>query len=103
MLHLAGLAPLPATAAAAAATTALSHRSHHAGDVVMQHTEGTQPPASWDEWLAASVAQLRQHSLFRTLRPTVPGLSAVEVRARAGVHRQPAGACYQRHMLWVKP
>lgn len=32
----------------------------------------------WDDWLAASVAGLQQRNLFRTLRPTVPGLSAVE-------------------------
>lgn len=47
----------------------------------MQQAEEPQASGSWDTWLAASVAQLRQHSLFRTLRPTVPGLSAVEVRA----------------------
>jgi 8-amino-7-oxononanoate synthase len=37
--------------------------------------------SGWDEWLAASVADLQRRSLFRTLRPTVPGLSAVEVGA----------------------
>ena len=47
----------------------------------MQQAQEAQPPASWDDWLTSSVAQLRQRSLFRTLRPTVPGLSAVEVRA----------------------
>ena len=41
---------------------------------------GTAP--SWDHWLAASVAGLQERSLFRTLRPTVPGLSAVEVGAQ---------------------
>ena len=38
---------------------------------------------SWSQWLAASVGGLQQRSLFRTLRPTVPGLSAVEVGAQA--------------------
>lgn len=33
--------------------------------------------------MAASVAGLQQRNLFRTLRPTVPGLSAVEVRRAA--------------------
>ncbi|KAL4451868.1 hypothetical protein ABPG75_007530 [Micractinium tetrahymenae] len=36
------------------------------------------PPEAWEQWLEGSVASLHERSLFRTLRPTVPGLSAVE-------------------------
>ncbi|KAL4856178.1 8-amino-7-oxononanoate synthase [Chlorella vulgaris] len=35
-------------------------------------------PDDWQQWLASSVAGLHSRSLFRMLRPTVPGLSAVE-------------------------
>lgn len=34
----------------------------------------------WDAWLSSSLAGLHSGNLFRTLRPTVPGTSAVEVR-----------------------
>lgn len=33
----------------------------------------------WDAWLGSSLAGLRERELFRTLRPTIPGRSAVEV------------------------
>ena len=40
----------------------------------------TYDATGWEQWLASNLAGLQQRSLFRTLRPTVPGLSAVEVR-----------------------
>ncbi|PSC69499.1 8-amino-7-oxononanoate synthase isoform A [Micractinium conductrix] len=41
--------------------------------------EPATPPGPWGQWLDASVNSLHARSLFRTLRPTVPGQSAVEV------------------------
>lgn len=74
-------ARLAAAAAAAALDPLPPAASPLTQGAAMQQAQEAQPPASWDDWLANSVAQLRQRSLFRTLRPTVPGLSAVEVRA----------------------
>lgn len=36
----------------------------------------------WDSWLETKVDALHQRSLFRTLRPTIPGQSAIEVQMR---------------------
>ena len=60
----------------------LSDPAHSTVDDVKMgaiQVEDAETAPSWDQWLAASVAGLQERSLFRTLRPTVPGLSAVEV------------------------
>ena len=35
---------------------------------------------TWQPWLDASVSSLKQRALFRSLRPTIPGLSPVQVQ-----------------------
>jgi 8-amino-7-oxononanoate synthase len=42
-------------------------------------TEQPFPASAWDAWLAASLDNLTQRNLVRTLRATMPGASAVEV------------------------
>lgn len=42
-----------------------------------------QPPGDWAPWLTAAVAELKERSLYRTLRPNIPGTSPVEVRVTA--------------------
>ena len=69
----------------------------HRGTVPSMQPSGAseaQPQPSWEQWLADSVAGLHRRNLFRTLRPTVPGLSAVEVRTFPRERASGACDCY---------
>ena len=64
----------------------------------------THNPDGWQTWLDASVTDLHRRSLFRTLRPTIPGTSAVEVQISAAhlqawIHDKPLPTLSDRHDL----